>query len=183
LLMGLMLLSVASGLLVRSYGPLLAVFARDVFQIDSVRYGLLLSAGGLGTLIGGFWLANRGGVGSKGRWVLVCMLVQGALLLVFAVTGIYGIALPALALVGIVNTIAGALIATLIQLGAPGHLRGRVMSLYLMTVVGVPSVGSFALGSLAEVINVRFAVGSAAVCFLAVAAVIFMRNDELRHAT
>jgi len=57
------------------------------------------------------------------------------------------------------------------------------MSLYLMTVVGFPSVGSFALGSLAEIFNVRFAVGSAAACFLAIAAVIFLRNPELRRAT
>jgi len=182
LLMGLMLVSAASGLLIRSYGALLAVFARDVFHVDSVRFGLLLSAGGLGTLIGGFWLATRGGVRSKGRWVMVAVIAQGALLVVFAATGIYGVALPALVVVGIVNAIAGALIATLIQLAAPGHLRGRVMSLYLMTVVGVPSVGSFALGGLAEVVNVRIAVGAAAVCFLVIAAVIFVQNDELRGA-
>ena len=88
--------------------------------------------------------------GSKGRWVMIAVLAQALFLLVFAIAGIYGVALPALALAGVVNAIAGALIATLIQLAAPGHLRGRVMSLYLMCVVGVPSIGSFALGSVAE---------------------------------
>ncbi len=183
LLMGLMLVSAASGLLIRSYGPMMAVFAREVFHVNSIRYGLLLSAGGFGTLIGGFWVAARRDIPSKGRWVMTAVLVQGAMLLVFSGTAIYGIALPALAMVGVVNALAGALIATLIQLSVPGHLRGRVMSLYLMTVVGFPSVGSFALGSLAEIFNVRFAVGSAAACFLAIAAVIFLRNPELRRAT
>jgi MFS family permease len=183
LLMGLILISAASGLLIRSYNPMLAVFAREVFDINSIRYGLLLSAGGLGTLIGGFGIAARRDVRLKGRWVMIAVLAQAAFLLMFAVVGIYGVALPALALVGVVNAIAGALIATLIQLAAPGHLRGRVMSLYLMCVVGVPSIGSFALGSLAELVNVQFTVGAAAVVFLAIAAVIFGRNAELRHAT
>jgi MFS family permease len=183
LLMGLMVISAASGLLIRSYNPMLAVFAREVFEVDSIRYGLLLSAGGLGTLIGGFGIAARRDVRLKGRWVMIAVLAQALFLLVFAIAGIYGVALPALALAGVVNAIAGALIATLIQLAAPGHLRGRVMSLYLMCVVGVPSIGSFALGSVAELVNVQFAVGAAAVLFLVIAAVIFGRNAELRHAT
>lgn len=182
LLMGLMTLSAASGLLVRSYGPMLAVFAREVFDVNSVRYGFMLSAGGLGTLIGGLWIARRSGFGSMGRWIMISVLIQGALLIGFVATASYAAALPALALIGVVNSIAGALIATLVQLAAPSHLRGRVMSFYLMTVVGVPSVGSFVLGSVSEALNVRLAIGAAAVCFLAIAAMIFARNEEVAHA-
>lgn len=182
LLMGLMTLSAASGLLVRSYGPMLAVFAREVFVVDSLRYGFLVSAGGLGTLIGGLWIARRASFGSKGHWIMAAALAHGVLLLGFSATGVYGLALPALALVGIANSITGALIATVIQLTAPSHLRGRVMSFYLMTVVGVPSVGSFALGSVAEIVNVRFAVGAASVSFLIIAGTIFARNREVTHA-
>ena len=183
LLTGLMLLSAAAGLLVRSYNPMLAVFARQVFQVDSVRYGFLMSAGGLGTLIGGFGIAARRDIDRKGRWVAIALLLQGVLLLGFATSRWYGAALSALAVVGLVNAVAGALIATIIQLATPAHLRGRVMSLYLMSIVGVPSIGSFLLGSVAQMINVRFAVGSAAILFLAAAAIIFTRFPGLRHAT
>lgn len=182
-LTGLIAVSTVSGLLARSYGPMLAVFARDVFHVGSGAFGLLVSAGGLGTLIGAFGLAGRADVTRKGRWVMASVLLQGAMLLLFAVSGSIAVALPALLLIGVANAISGALISTLIQLSVPNELRGRVMSFYLLTVVGVPSIGSLLLGAVATATDVRLAVGGGAVLVLLVVAVMFARNGELRGAT
>jgi hypothetical protein len=42
------------------------------------------------------------------------------------------------------------MIATVIQLRVPGQLRGRVMSLYAITLIGLPSLGSLGVAALAR---------------------------------
>jgi MFS family permease len=166
----------------RFYGPLLAVFARDEFHVGSTAFGLMVSAGGLGTLVGAFGLAGMREVSRKGRLITIAVLTQGVLLLVFAVSPWYALSLPLLAGIGVVNAVSGASIATLIQLEVPSELRGRVMSLYLLTVVGLPSVGSFIFGTFAESVGVREAVAVAAVLFLLLSSALLMRNESVRQA-
>ena len=182
MLTGLIALSAVGGLTGRSYGPLLAVFARDEYHVGSTAYGAMVSVGGLGTLVGAFGLAGRKEVGRKGLLIACACIAQGVLLLAFAISPWFALSLPFLAGIGVVNALSGASISTLIQLTAPAELRGRVMSLYLLTVVGFPSVGSFIFGSIAEPVGVRGAVGLAAVVFLAASGVLLMRNASIRRA-
>lgn len=181
-LTGLMLVSTISGLFGRSYGPLLAVFAREEFHVGSEAYGALVSAGGLGTLVGAFGLASRREVGRRGVIVAVAVLAQAALLLLFAISPWYAVSLPLLALIGGTFAVSAASIATLIQLAVPAELRGRVMSLYMLTVIGVPSVGAFLVGAFAEAIGVRAAVGLAAAIVLLSVGTIYAWNRPLWKA-
>jgi MFS family permease len=182
LLSGLMLVSTVGGLFARSYNPLLAVFARDVYHVGSGAYGALVSAGGLGTLIGAFGLAGRRTVSRRGRLVAAAVLSQATFLLLFAVSPWFALSLPLLGLIGMSYAIAAASIATLIQLSAPNELRGRVMSLYMLTVIGVPSVGSFIIGAVGQWTGVRLAVGGSASIVLLTVSVILRRNSALRNA-
>jgi len=50
---------------------------------------------------------------------------------------------------------------TTLQLGAPDELRGRVMGLYALMFGGSTPIGSFLVGSLAEVAGVRAALAAA----------------------
>jgi MFS family permease len=182
LLRGLLTISLVAGLLGRSYGPMLAVFARDEFHVGSTAYGLLLAAGGLGTLVGAFGLAGRGDVRHRGRWLMLMTVCQAVLLLLFALCPWYVVALGLLVLVGAATAIAGALNATLIQLTAPNELRGRIMSLYVLTLIGVPSAGALLAGTVGEAIGVREAIGLGAVIVVLLAGVVFARNSSLRSA-
>jgi MFS family permease len=181
-LSGLILVSTITGLLARSYTPLLAVFARDEFHVGSGAYGALVSVGGLGTLIGAFGLAGRREVEHRGRLIAVAAISQALLLLLFSISPWYALSLPLLLLVGVMNALTGASIATLIQLSVPGELRGRVMSLYMLTVIGIPSIGAFLLGAMAIPLGVRGAVGVAAVVVVGAVAAIFASNTALREA-
>lgn len=182
LLSGLLTVAVVTGIFARSYGPLLAVFARDEFRVGSEAFGFLVAAGGLGTLAGAFGLAGRGDVERRGRWVMAATLLQATLLLAFATSPWYALALPLLILIGVANAISGALTATLIQLAVPNELRGRIMSLYMLTLIGVPSAGSLLLGTTADAFGVRIAVGGGALIVLLLTSLIFVRNHELREA-
>ena len=87
------------------------------------------------------------------------------------------------ALIGVLAAVSGATIATMIQLSVPGELRGRIMSLYLITVIAGPSVGSFLLGALSVPIGVRYALALSAVSVVVGVGVVFARNQTLRHAS
>jgi MFS family permease len=43
-----------------------------------------------------------------------------------------------------------AIIATFIQISVPNEMRGRVMSLYTVTLIGLPSLGALGIGAVAE---------------------------------
>lgn len=182
LLSGLLLVSTISGLFARSYGPLLAVFARDVYHLGSVAFGFLVAAPGLGTLAGALGLAGRGNVERKGRWVIAATLTLSALLIAMSLSTWYVLALPLLALVGLCSAVASALTSTLIQLKVPGELRGRVMSLYVLTLVGVPSAGALIAGTVADALGVRLAVGGGAALVLVLVSLVLAGNRELREA-
>jgi MFS family permease len=175
----LLLLSLLTGLLGRSFGPLLAVFARDVFEVGSFPFGLMVAAPGLGTLVGSLWLASRGEVAAKGPWVLVSTLGMSALLVAFAVAPAYALALPLLLLAGLGGTVASALTATMLQLEAPPQLRGRVMSYYTLTLIGVPALGTLLLGVVADAVGVRAAVAGAAALLAGLTVVVARRGAGL----
>lgn len=176
----LLLLSLLQGLLGRSFGPLLAVFARDVFGVGSIAFGVLVAAPGLGTLVGSLGLASRGNVGRGGRLILAAMLALSVALILFATATSYILALPMLLLVGFCGTIASALSATIIQLQVPPALRGRVMSYYTLTLIGIPALGTLFLGTVADAVGVQAAVSGAATLLALLALVTYRRSAELR---
>jgi MFS family permease len=178
----LLLLSILSGLLGRSVGALLPVFARDVYGVGSVAFGFLAAAPGLGTLVGSIWLASRAKVGAKGRWVVLTTLGLSLALLAFAWSRWYPVSLPLLAGLGLCASIGSGLIATLIQLRVPDELRGRVMGLFVLTLIGVPSLGSLLAGAVAEVVGVRETVAGSAALLALLTLLAYGRGRALRDA-
>ena len=76
-----------------------------------------------------------------------------------------------LLLLGIANTAFAATANTSLQIATPDHLRGRVMSLYMLLFAGSTPIGGFLTGFMAEHLGVPAAIGiNASVCALGVAA-------------
>ena len=146
----LLLVLALSGILGRSFQPLLPVFASEVFRAGSGTYGLLVAAPGLGALLGAFGLAAWGNVRRKDLMLLASGVASGATLALFTRTHLLALALPLLVLAGAASTVLSTLVATLIQLRVPPELRGRVMSLYTLTLIGVPSLAALGVSLLAE---------------------------------
>lgn len=51
---------------------------------------------------------------------------------------------------GVTSTVFGTIISTFIQMVVPNELRGRAMSLYSITLIGLPSLGALGVGASAE---------------------------------
>ncbi|MGE5621133.1 MAG: hypothetical protein ACM3U0_01035 [archaeon] len=54
---------------------------------------------------------------------------------------------------GVSATAVGSIIATFIQVTVPNELRGRIISLYTITLIGLPSLGSLGSGAVAELLG------------------------------
>jgi MFS family permease len=151
-------LTLATGLLGRSYSTLLPVFARDLWHTGPSGYGLLLMAPGAGALLGAFGVAALGDIKAKGRFVVIANSIYCVALLLFSLLPPFAVGMGLLVIAGLASTAFGAAIGTMLQFATPGPLRGRVMSLYTIAVIGGPSLGGLLGGALAQVTNAQLTV-------------------------
>lgn len=161
----LIVLAAATSFFGRSYQQLMPAFARDVLHTDITGLGFLLSAPGAGTLLGAFGLAALHRPPRKDHLLLGSVFGFALLLSGLALCRLFLLAVGLLFLLGVCNAILGAATQTLLQLNAPGALRGRVMSLYTICFLGFTPLGSLFSGALAAVIGIpeALAVGAGVV--------------------
>lgn len=149
-ILALLVLSAVAGVFGRSYQNLLPAFARDIWKGGELGYGLLLSAAGGGALIGAFGLAYLKELKKQHLVMMVSGVLFSISVLAFALSPNLALGILFLFLAGVLSTIFGTIIATFIQMEAPKELRGRLMSLYAITLIGLPSLGSLGSGAVAE---------------------------------
>jgi MFS family permease len=149
----LLLTSAVLSLFGRSYQQVLPIYADDIWHISAQGYGIMLSAAGAGAMIGALGMASLPRITPNGRNLKFAGFVFAGLLACFAVTTIWWIGVFLLVCIGIMSTAATTFIATMLQLDVPGNLRGRVMSLHAITLIGVPSVGGLLVTSLTTLLG------------------------------
>ncbi len=126
-----------------NFNVFLPLFATDVLHIGATGFGFLSAAIGVGSLCSALWLAwsnQRPTI----RGVLIGTLVFGILEVVFAVLHIYLLSLVLIASVGFAEATFATLAITTLQTVAPNHLRGRVMSVYVLFFDGSVPLGYLA---------------------------------------
>jgi len=152
-ILALLSLSALAAIFGRSYQNLLPIFARDIWKGGPAGYGILLSASGGGALIGAFGLAAIRTVKHQGVILVVSGLVFSSTVILFALSPTFWIGTVLLFISGIMVTVFGTIISTFIQINVPNELRGRVMSLYSITLIGLPSLGALGIGGVAELLG------------------------------
>jgi len=164
----------------RSYTTLMPAFAKQVLHLHASGLGLMYSAPGLGTLVGGFILASAGDVRRKGTLLLGGAISVSGLLIGFALSPALLPALVMLAGVGAMTTIYSATNTTLLQVNAPGPMRGRVMSYNTVALLGLAPLGGGISGFLAEVVGVRESLLLGAVIVAVVSVVFYWMTPHIR---
>jgi MFS family permease len=183
----LLLLSALTAMFGRSYQNLLPIFAGDIWKGGPQGYGLLLSAAGAGAIVGAFGLAAIKKIKRQGVVLIVSGLLFAIFLALFAIAPSLLAGIVLLFIAGIMATISGTMIATYIQVMAPREIRGRVMSLYSITLIGLPALGSLGSGAIAQALggisgSPRAVLIGAAIVFVVVvvAAPIFWNQDQAK---
>jgi MFS family permease len=153
LLVVLLLLSALTAIFGRSYQALLPVFARDIWGSNELGYGALLSAAGAGAMLGAFGLAFIRTLNRQGAVMIGAGWVFSISLILFALSPSLILGMVLLLIAGISSTVFGTICATFLQLQSPPNLRGRMMSLYAITLIGLPSLGALGIGTIAEALG------------------------------
>jgi MFS family permease len=169
----LVLLAAVPALFLLNYLVLMPVYARDVLQIGAPGLGLLTGSIGVGAVVGAVGLALLRPSGGSGRGMLLGLGIAGIALVVFATSRSVPLSAAALAVLGACQLIYYATTNTLIQVLVPPRLRGRVISLYILTSWGVMPIGHLTAGAVAEHLGPTVALaGGGVITLLAVAGVV-----------
>jgi predicted MFS family arabinose efflux permease len=166
LLLGLLIFATVPMLFAMPYQTLLPVFAERVWHVDEIGYGLLQGVAGVGGFIGALMVANLDGYRRKGRLLLLGSLAMGGCLALFALSPWFGPALLFMAGVGLTSMIVMTVNNTAIQLITPDDVRGRVMSVMMLT-FGLMPLGAVPAGVLAEAWGAPIVVAAGGLLFSA----------------
>lgn len=151
----LVLLPAVPALLVLNYLTFIPVYARDILATGPAGLGLLTGGIGVGALAGALTLASRRPSGGSGRLVLGALGIVGVALMVFALSRSLPVSMLALAFMGMFQVAYYSTTNTLIQILVPPRLRGRVLSLYFLTSIGVIPIANIVGGAIAESLGVE----------------------------
>lgn len=151
-----------------NFNVVLPLFATDVLHSGAIGFGFLSSAFGLGSLISALWVA-WGNKRPNIRGILVGTLIFCILLAFFALSPIYPLSLVLIATVGAAQIAFSTLSNTTLQTVAPDHLRGRVMSVYMLFFAGSIPLGNLLVGWLSGLYGASIALLICAILSLIVA--------------
>ena len=159
----------------------LPVFAREVFHRDIGGYIGLMAFSGLGAVVGALIVAWLGRFRHMGLALLVVQLVFGLLIAAFAVSRVYWVSSALLFFGGMALLVVFSMTTSLVQLIVPDHLRGRVVSIYMVAFRGGMPLGSLASGYVATLSSVPIVLAINGALVSLVAVYFFIRSHGVRE--
>jgi MFS family permease len=171
-----------SALFAMPYYVLIPIFAEEILGRGAQGYGVLMSAAGVGAVIGSLFSASSYVRERKGGTVSAGSLAFPFFLLAFAFSRGYVTACLLLVAAGFAFVLQNAPANSLLQELVPDHLRGRVMAIYVSLFLGLMRVGSLLIGGLASWTSAPAALAILSIASLAAGLWIRHRYPELRAA-
>ena len=164
------------------FGPiaLLPAWAVEVLKGDVTTNGLLLSARGIGAVIGGLIIAAVVSRGGRGKWWAVSSLVLPISMLAFALMRQLSLSLFLMGMIGFTMVTMLNNSNAMVQSIVPDNLRGRVMGLYSLMFMGGGPLGALVAGTLAQQTNEVFTFIVCASGMLVFGVAIWILRPEVR---
>jgi MFS family permease len=145
----LLMISAVTSFFGAPYITMLPVFARDVYHLDDSGLALLMGVAGAGAFCGALTLAYLGDFRRKGLTVLIAALAFSICLCLFSLSRSVHTAMIFLFGTGYSVVFSIALINTLLQQLVTDKMRGRVMSMFILSFIGTMPFGNLLAGSAA----------------------------------
>jgi len=160
---------------------LLPAWAVTILKGDATTNGLLLSARGVGSLIGALMIATIGSRGFRGKIWTTGYLLTPVFLMVFAFVrwlplSLFILACAGWSLMAMIN-----ITNTLVQTHVSDALRGRLMGLYALIFMGGTSLGSLIAGWVADGFGETITVAAFSGLVAIMALVSFIFHPEMRR--
>ncbi len=156
----LLMLFAVVGIFGWSYSVLLPAYASDVLHVGERGYGALLSANGLGALLGALTVATYGTRVRPRLLILGGLWVFSGMLVLLAIVRWYPLALACMAIGGWGMLLYFSTTNTLIQTSVVNEMRGRVMGIWALVFGGMMPLGGIESGFLSQAVGVPWTVGT-----------------------
>jgi MFS family permease len=140
------------------------------------RYTMLLAADAVGAVIGVLLLETANFSTPTVQTAVVSAGLWGVTMGLFPLTHSYPAALTLLVLAGVFNIAFQSMSQTLVQLLAPSNIRGRVVGVFTMAMLGLRAGSGLMVGLLGTVIGVRYSLAISSLAVVLIAAGLLARE-------
>jgi predicted MFS family arabinose efflux permease len=165
--------------LIMPYTQLLPIFARDILLTGPEGLGTLMMANGIGSVVGSVAIVLLP-FRRQGLFLFTSLACLGLLLAMFAASTWLPLSTGIMGLLGAAQAVYLASNNTLVQVATPDELRGRVMSVYMMS-WGLMPLGSLPQGVLADWLGAPIVAAATGLLACLVVVVFAVRAPALRR--
>ena len=148
-IMALMLLALIVMTFVMPFQAIMPVLVRDVLNRGPDDLGVLMTAIGVGAMIGSLTVATARGMPQLTKLMIVSGLLVGIILTLFALSNYYLLSLALALCLGLCVQLFMTSNMTMVQLATPDYVRARVISIRFI-LVGLGPIGIITMGVAAE---------------------------------
>jgi MFS family permease len=158
----------------------LPLMSQQIFGAGAPGYGALFAAMGAGSVVGGLYAAGRHKVAHQD--LVISMFLFGASVVLASFMPSLMLAIAGMLLVGFFSINTTTLANTIIQLDCAPHMRGRVMALWNVAMIGSTPIGAPIVGFVGEFIGARYGLGLggfAAILTGIIALFVLLKKDQM----
>ena len=177
----LLIISAVASLFGAPYIYMTPVFARDVFHLGETGLAVLMGMAGAGALFGALFLAYLGDFRRKGWFVLGGDLAFGVCLIVFSLSTNLKLSLFFLFALGFGIVCSVAVTNTLLQKLVTDEMRGRVMSMFMLSFIGAMPIGNLIAGAASHRFGVQKTLAAGGLIIAIFVSIVAMRSPRLRE--
>jgi MFS family permease len=160
---------------------LMPIFARDVLGTGSTGLGILMSAFGIGALVGSLVLASVPNLKNAGRLLIGAVVVWHLSMVVFSISTSFYVSLSILLLTGMAFSWTLVLILTVLMRTAMPEFRGRIMGLRVLAIYA-HTFGSVNSGAIAGALGAPMAASINAAVGIGLVGVLALIAPKLRRS-
>ena len=158
----------------------LPAFNETILKGGPFELGLLMSALGIGSIIGSIMLASSGQMERKGFWLFFVSILWAVAVSAFGINSYFALSIVVIALVGWCSSWSMAMNRGLTQQISRPDMFGRIMSIDMMS-HGVMPLGILPLGVVADIWGVDIAIAISGVLFVTAVLILYYSTPTIRH--
>src|SRR5436309_2535817 len=177
----LLAISAVTSLFGAPYISMTPVFARDIFHLGETGLALLMGMAGAGALFGALFLAYLGDFRHKGWFVLGGDFAFAVCLMVFSLSSKVIVSIIFLFALGFAIVFSVAVTNTLLQKLVTDEMRGRVMSMFMLSFIGAMPIGNLIAGAASHRFGVQRTLAAGGAIIALFVATVAIRNPRLRE--
>src|SRR4030095_12482235 len=157
------------------------IYARDIFHLGETGLALMMGTAGAGAFFAALLVAYLGDFRRKGWFVLGGAILFGICITGFAVSSRLKLSLVFLFGLGFALVCSVAITNTLLQKLVTDQMRGRVMSMFILSFMGTMPIGNILAGSASHRFGTPHTLATGGLVVTLVALMVAIFNKRLRH--